>query len=291
MRRKARPLEASDIVIPVILGIWGLLILYPFYNSVVVSLVPQATYIRTPFLLYPKNITLNAYSYVFHSPTIWNGYKVTIAITVLGLAYNMILSVSMSYALSRRRFPGKALLLNIIIFTMFFQGGLIPFYLLVRSLGLINSIFSMILPYGVNTFYMLIMRNYFRGIPDSIEESAKIDGANDLTILARIIVPLSMPVIATVSLFFIVDRWNEWFFGLLFIRSVLLQPLQLVLRNIIMTVSAMDAAGIPAPIQQAAFPDGIKMAAIVVTMLPVMVIYPFIQKYFTKGIILGAIKS
>jgi putative aldouronate transport system permease protein len=287
----ARRVEPGVLAIGLVLGIWCLLILYPFYNSVVVSLVPQATYIRTPFLLYPKDFTLKAYAYVFASPTIWNGYKVTLAITVLGLAYNMILSVGMSYGLSRRRFPGKTLILNFIIVTLFFQGGLIPFYLLVRGLGLINSIFSMVLPYGVNTFYMLIMRNYFRTVPDSIEESARIDGANDLVILTRIIVPLSMPVIATVSLFFIVDRWNEWFFGLLFIRTAARQPLQLVLRNIIMSVSAMDATGVPAPIQREAFPTGIKMAAIVVTMLPVMVVYPFLQRYFTKGIILGAIKS
>lgn len=166
--------KISQFCIVLFLTLWGLLILYPFYNSLLVSLVRQETYIKTPFMIFPKEITFESYAYVFRSQYIWSGYKVTLFVVVVGVTYSLFLTVTMAYALSRKYFPGKNFVLNLIIITMFFSGGLVPYYLLVKSLHLIDSVFSMIIPQGVNTFYMLILRNYFQTIPESLEESAKL---------------------------------------------------------------------------------------------------------------------
>jgi putative aldouronate transport system permease protein len=268
-----------------------LVILYPFYNSILVSLVTQDTYVKTPFMMYPKAITLDAYKHVFQAPYLWNGYKVTLFVVIVGVAYSMLLTVTMAYALSRKKFPGKGFVLNMIIVTMFFGGGMIPYYLLVKNLHLINSVFAMIIPAGVNTFYMLIIRNYFQGIPESMEESAKIDGANDVVILFRIMLPLALPVLATVILFLAVDRWNEWFNAMMFIRDSSKHPLQLALMKVIQDTNNLNVKNNPSAQQKPLFTDGVKMASIVVVMLPVMCVYPFVQKYFMKGIMIGAVKG
>jgi len=273
-----------------ILTLLALIIIYPFYNSILISLVPQRDYIRTPFMLFPKKITWDSYKYIFESPKIIYGYRNILIILLFGMPYNMLLTTFTAYALSRDSFPGKKIIMGLIIFTMYFGGGLIPYYLLIRGIGLVNSLASVVLTYGVNTFYMIIMMNYFNTIPASLEESARIDGANEFVILFRIMLPLALPIIATVFLFFAVDRWNEWFSAMLFLRDGKKWPLQLVLRNIVM--STIDDLGSSyASLRQTVFPAGVKMASIVVTMAPIMLIYPFLQKYFMKGILIGAIKS
>ena len=201
-----------------------------------------------------------------------------------------------AYGLSRKPFPGKKAIMILIIFTMYFSGGIIPLYLLVKSLGLMDHLLSVVLVYGVNTFYMLIIKNYFESIPESIEESAKIDGANEFYILFKIMIPLSMPIIATFLLFFLVDRWNEWYSALLFIRSSSKWPLQLVLREVINNTgseisNALKANRASDTLLNKVFSQGIKMAAIVITMAPIMLVYPFVQKYFIKGILIGSVKS
>ncbi|ABP68105.1 binding-protein-dependent transport systems inner membrane component [Caldicellulosiruptor saccharolyticus DSM 8903] len=283
--------KISQFCIVLFLTLWGLLILYPFYNSLLVSLVRQETYIKTPFMIFPKEITFESYAYVFRSQYIWSGYKVTLFVVVVGVTYSLFLTVTMAYALSRKYFPGKNFVLNLIIITMFFSGGLVPYYLLVKSLHLIDSVFSMIIPQGVNTFYMLILRNYFQTIPESLEESAKIDGANDFIILFRIMLPVATPVLATITLFLSVDRWNEWFNAMLFIKDYNKQPLQLALMRIIQDVNNLNVGGSPAAQRKEIFTDGVKMASIFVVMTPVMLVYPFVQRYFVKGIIIGAVKG
>jgi putative aldouronate transport system permease protein len=175
---------------------------------------------------------------------------------------------------------------------MYFSGGIVPMYLLMRDLHLTNTIWAVILPYGVNTFYMLIMRNYFIAVPASISESAKIDGAGEWTILFRIILPLSQPILATFALFFAVDRWNEWYNSMIFIKSVQITPLQLVLRSIVVASEYIPAAAKGSSAAMGAlFSKGLKMAAVIITMAPIMIVYPFVQKYFVKGITLGAVKA
>jgi putative aldouronate transport system permease protein len=197
----------------------------------------------------------------------------------------------MGYALSRKPYPGRKLFFMFILFTMLFNGGMVPFYLVVRSLKLINTIWAIVLPGGMNTFYMILMYNYFQSLPESLVESARLDGAGDWTILFRIIMPLSLPIIATITLFFTVDKWNEWFNAMIFIRKSTLQPLQLVLRSMIVDSQSINEINTLATVMERSFPMGLKMAAVLVTMFPIMCIYPFLQKHFTKGIMLGAIKS
>lgn len=278
------------ILIIIFLSFYGVIVLYPFYNSVLISFVSQKEYIQTPFIVFPKKITFDAYLYLFEDGSILDGYRSTLLIVLVGVPYNLLLTSSVAYAMSRPAFPGKKFFNAMIILTMYFGGGIIPTYLLIRSMGLLNSLMSVILVYGVNTYNMIIMRNFFLSIPSSIEESARIDGANDIIILFRIILPLSKPIIATMLLFFTVDRWNEWFNAMIFLRDNSKLPLQVVLRSIV-NQPMMDFSVTTSALKNSVFSDGIKMAAVVVTMLPVMLVYPFVQKHFMKGIMLGGVKA
>jgi len=289
-RSKLNRLNAFDYILIVFLTVFALLILYPFYNSVCVSLVSQADYIKTRFMLYPRNITFESYFVVFKNGSIFDGMKVTLIITLVGVLYNMLLTISLAYGFSKE-FPGKKLFMMMIVFTMYFSGGLIPFYLLIKDLKLVDNIFSMILPSGVSIMYMTVIRQNFESLPAELEESARIDGANDLTILFRILLPLSVPILVTFALYYGVERWNEWYNGMLFIRSFEKRPLQLVLRGIIQTTGQAMVTNELEQYNITPFSEGIKMACVVVTMTPIILVYPFIQKYFVSGMTVGAVKG
>lgn len=289
-RSKLNRLNAFDYILIVFLTVFALLILYPFYNSVCVSLVSQADYIKTRFMLYPRNITFESYFVVFKNGSIFDGMRVTLIITLVGVLYNMLLTVSLAYGFSKE-FPGKKLFMMMIVFTMYFSGGLIPFYLLIKDLKLVDNIFSMILPSGVSIMYMTVIRQNFESLPAELEESARIDGANDLTILFRILLPLSVPILVTFALYYGVERWNEWYNGMLFIRSFEKRPLQLVLRGIIQTTGQAMVTNELEQYNITPFSEGIKMACVVVTMTPIILVYPFIQKYFVSGMTVGAVKG
>jgi len=283
-------MNGVDAVILTFLFLFFIIILYPFYNSVLVSLVSQGDYIKERFMLFPKRIVLDSYLIVFMNGTIFDGMKVTTIITLVGTAYNMLLTTTLAYVFTKQFF-GKTFFLTLIIFTMYFSGGLIPFYLLIKDLGLVDNIFAMILPAGVSIMYMTVIRKHFEGLPLELEESAKIDGASDLTILFRIILPISIPIIVTFALYYAVDRWNEWYNGMLFIRTFDKRPLQLVLRGIIQTTGNQLYTSDLAMYEIQPFSEGIKMACIVVTMTPVMIVYPFLQRYFITGLTAGAVKG
>lgn len=287
---KKRKFNFVDLIILIILTIFGLAVLYPFYNAILVSIVPQHVYAANPFMLWPDEITFNSYKKVLSDPAILNGLKTTLIVTILGTAYNMILTILTAYALTKE-IPGRKLINYLILFTMFFSGGLIPYYLLIKNIGLINNILVMILPMGFNIMYMIVMRSFFSQLPTALEESAKIDGANDITILFKIILPLSLPIIATLSLYYGVNRWNEWYHGMLFVNSTELMPLQLVLRNIVQDANKFLQGNTAAVANVKTFSEGIKMASVVATMFPIMLLYPFLQRYFLTGLTLGAVKS
>ena len=230
---KIKKYEWFDYVNTALLLLWGFIVLYPFYNCVVVSLASQTEYVKTPFMLFPKHIVFDSYLYLLRNNGLLNGYKSTLTIVSAGVVLNMLLTVATAFVLSRKKFPGKKFIFFFILFTMFFQGGLIPLYIVVKQLGLSNTLWSVILLYGINTFYLIITKNYFYTIPDSVEESAKIDGANDITILFKIMLPLCKPILATFTLFYAVDRWNEWFYSMLFIKKSSLIPLQVIVRNMV----------------------------------------------------------
>ncbi len=241
-------------------------------------------------LLAPLGFDLQAYQRVLTNPMVGYGYRNTLFIVIVGTTLNVLMTTLAAYALSRRRLYFKNLVVFLITFTMFFSGGLIPTYVVVQRLGLTNTYWSVILLLALDTFYLIVTKTYFQSIPESLEESAKIDGANDLVILRRIFLPLSKPVLATFLLFYAVDRWNEWFYAMLFIKKSTLLPLQVIIRNMVFVTiyeirdSALDSVNV-------FFGEGIKMAAIILTMLPIMLFYPFLQKHFVKGVLVGAIKS
>ena len=283
--------ELLDFFILVFLLFFATAIILPFLSVIAASFSTQREYLSSPLLLFPREPILANYEMLFIDGRIWVGYRTTLLILAIGVPFNMFLTTSVAYALSRPRFPGKKMFLYGILFTMLFSGGIVPLYLLMLELRLVNTIWSVILAYGVNTFYMIIMRAYFTNLPDSLMESAKLDGASEWRILFQIVLPLSMPIIATLILFFSVDRWNEWFNAMVFIRSNNFVPLQLVLRSMVIdsTIdSSMEARQI---VGEVVFSEGMKMAAVVVTMLPIMCFYPFLQKHFVKGIMIGAIKA
>lgn len=285
----SRKFDWSHFIIVLVLSFWAVCIFYPFYNSFLISIVPMKVYTRTPFLFYPPELDFTSYQFVLGWRSLKTGFSTTALITVFGTIFNLLLTVTTAFALSKP-IPGRKFFNYMIIFTMYFSGGLIPYYLIVKNLGLRNSILAMILPTGINIMYMLIMRSYFYTIPEEIEESAKLDGAGEMRILFSLVLPLSKPMLATIGLYYAVDRWNEWWLGNLFITKTDLMPLQLLIRNMLMSTKVLTQY-IPVTGKITIFPEGIKMACVLVTMVPILCVYPFLQKYFTKGLVLGAVKG
>lgn len=282
-----RRIGTFDWILFAILLIYALLIIYPFYNAFLISISPEEVYYNTKFLIWPKKVVFDNYLAVFTNAQLLNGFKVTMILLVVGTTYQLFFTVITGYALSRSNWLGKNFVMNMIIVTMFFGGGLIPYFKLIESLGLYDSLWVMIIPGAIDTYNMLLMRNYFASLPVEMEESAKIDGANDIQIFVKVYLPMSLPMLATVGLFFAVGNWNSWYNGMLFIETAKYQPLQLVLRNLIATSSS--AIEVPGGLKT--YGEGLTMATTLVTVLPMMCFYPFVQKYFVKGLVVGAVKG
>ncbi|MCL2059616.1 MAG: carbohydrate ABC transporter permease [Oscillospiraceae bacterium] len=264
--------------------------LYPFVFIFLYSISdPTRMMGRIGIILWPRGFQAEAYRMVFMNPMITTGYLNTLFYLFFGLLINMVMTMTAAYALSRRGVKFKRIISLFIIFTMFFSGGLIPFYLQVRAYGLLDSRLALLLPSAMSAFNLIIMRTGFETVPISLEESAKLDGATHLQICFRIIVPLSLPVIAVITLYYGVYHWNAWYHAMIFIRTRDLYPLQLILREILIanqTDNMMVESGIVAALGEA-----IKYATIIVATLPVLCVYPFLQRYFVKGIMIGAVKE
>ncbi|MCL6457329.1 MAG: carbohydrate ABC transporter permease, partial [Gorillibacterium sp.] len=222
-----------DILIHCFLILLTACTIFPFYNVIIMSFSDTVAVSKQAVYLIPTTFDLTAYNYILHEPRFLKAMLVTLFVTVVGTSVNMIVTLSGAYVMSKNRFPGRKIVMSGIIFTMFFNGGLIPFYLTMKNLHLINSLLVMVLPVAVNTFYMIICISFFRTLPAGLEESAKIDGANDIQVLYKIVLPTSKPMIATIALFYAVDRWNEWWYGTLFMTNVNLLPLQALLRELL----------------------------------------------------------
>jgi putative aldouronate transport system permease protein len=220
-----------------ILGLCAIATIFPFYQTLIMSFSTILDKKSGGMMLFPKSFDLSSYIYIFNQGKVVNGLLVSVFVTVFGTLLSMLLTTAAAYALSKKSMPGRNFIFTCIIFTMFFSGGLIPFYLTIQNLHLINNLLVIILPAAVNTFNLILMKNFFGTISPALEESAKIDGANDLRILFQIVVPVSLPIMATISLFYAVDRWNEWWLPMLFINDTSLHPLQLVLRDAITNLS------------------------------------------------------
>ena len=267
--------------------------LYPFLYIIFASFSNSDDLIRhSGMLLYPLGINLNAYKMVFQNPNIFTGYGNTLIVLVVGTALNLLMTSFGAYVLSRNSFPCKRVILVLIVFTMYFQGGMIPRDLLIYdTLNLGDSLLALIIPQAISTYNLIVMRTSFLGVPDSLEESAKIDGANDFVILFRIILPVSMSVVAVMILFYGVTHWNAWFDAMIFLRDRKRYPLQLILREILILNSTETMAVESADVNNMAVGESIKYATIMVATLPVLAVYPFLQKYFVKGVMIGAIKG
>jgi putative aldouronate transport system permease protein len=266
--------------------------LYPFIYILSMSVSEQRAVMAREVWLLPKGFSLASYYLVFENKEIWQVYGNTLWNTVVGTGINLLLTVMGAYALSRKEFAVRNSIMFYIAITMFFSGGLIPSFLLVNNLGLYNTRWAMVIPGAVNAWNLIIARTYFQSsLPDSLPESAKMDGCTDFGILFRIVLPVSLPIIAVLTVFYSVGHWNAWFNALLYLSDETLHPLQLYLRKILIMNSPDMLQGMEDAFERVAYAVQLKYASIIVATLPILCIYPFVQQYFVKGVMLGAIKE
>lgn len=261
-----------------------LVCLYPMWHIVMGSLSEEnALMMHSGLLLWPEGFNLEAYKKVIDNPLIWSGYKNTIIVLVISMVLYMGMTALGAYFFSRKNVLFKKPLLMMVMFTMFFSGGMIPFYLNLKDLGLVGTRWGVILPFMIGTYNMIILKTNFESIPDSLCEAAEIDGAGHFTILFKIILPLSKASLAVIALYYLVSIWNGWFWSSLILRDRELQPLQVIVREIVIPSTAVgDNTGIA---------SNIKYATTIIATIPILCIYPLLQKYFTKGVMVGAVKG
>lgn len=295
MKKKISGETVFQVVDVCLMCLFMVAILIPVFTVVMTSFVSEAEIARRgTFIIVPEEFDFSAYKMLLASgKNIIRAYKNTLFRVVAGTGLNLAVTISLAYGLSRENLKGKTALTGMVFFTMLFSGGMIPTFILVKGLGLIDSRWSMVLPGMVNTWNLLIMRNFFYAIPKSLEEAAVIDGANDVQILTKIVLPLSKASIATIGLFYAVGHWNAWFDAMLYINKTPLLPMQNILRNIITAASSIGDLGAEAYNSLDVVPpsQSIRAATIVITTLPILVIYPFVQKYFVKGVMVGSVKG
>lgn len=281
-----------DILRYIVLAVMLVITVYPFYSVVVVSFSTQRSYIANPAMLYPLEFTLDSYKVIFSDAKIVSSFFNSVFIAVVGSLYSLILITTSAYVLTKTHVKGIRILFFMIVFTMFFNGGLIPNYLNIKRLGIMNTLWAVILPGGINTFYLIVLINAMYAVPKEMEESAVMDGANEVVILFRIMLPLVLPTIMAVMLFGFVDRWNDWYSAMIYIADSTKWPVSYLLRQMLSSIlAATDAATQRLVSQKTVYSEGLKRATIVFAMVPIICIYPFMQRYFAKGIMVGAIKG
>ncbi len=265
--------------------------LYPFIYLISASVSSSTSVMKNEVILLPKEFTLRAYEVVVQYNGIWLAYLNTILYTVIGTLLSLILTILAAYPLSKARWAVKKFMGLFVVFTMWFSGGMIPFYLVMKNLNLLDSRLGILLYPAISAFYVIIFRTHFEGLPVSLEESAKLEGANDLQILAKIMVPLSKPIMAAIALYYAVGRWNSYFWEMLFLRDDNKVPVQVLLQRIIISSQlGQDIVKALSPGEES-IPNTIKFATIIVTTLPIILIYPFLQKYFVSGALVGGVKE
>ena len=285
------------IVVTVITVSAFLFVLYPIYFVVIASFSDSTLVNQGQVILYPKGVSLYGYSQIFKKPEIWVGYKNTIIYSFFGTIFNLIVTLPAAYVLSRKDFAARSIVMKLFVITMYFNGGMIPTYMLIKDVRLLDSPLVMIIFGAVNVYNLIITRTFFEtSIPDELYEAAALDGCSHFRYFSTVVLPLSKAVIAVIMLYYLVGHWNDFFSALLYLNSDKYQPLQIVLRNILLlnqamagTTGASAGAGAGAYAQQ--FADQIKFGVIIVSTVPVLCVYPFIQKYFEKGVMIGAVKG
>ncbi|MCL6624966.1 MAG: carbohydrate ABC transporter permease [Alicyclobacillus shizuokensis] len=276
-----RAFDAANIVL---LTLVSLATLLPFVYVVV------ASFSATDDII-PKSFTLSAYRYLFSTDTFVRSLGISIYITVVGTVLSLVATALSAYALSHRKLPGRRFFLLLVLFTMLFNGGMIPTYFVVKDLGMINTLWSLMIPGLISSFYLIIMKNFFLEIPEDLKEAARIDGCTELGVLFRVVLPLSLPVLAAFGLFYAVGIWNQYFNAILYINDQTKWPIQVLLQQIVVLASGGfgNAAGSADAVQ--VFGQGVRMAVIVVSTIPILIVYPFLQKHFAKGMLIGSVKG
>ncbi|WP_235885541.1 carbohydrate ABC transporter permease [Paenibacillus cymbidii] len=292
-------IKAFDIVNIMLLLLLSLSIMAPFLLLLNQSLMTSDDILKYGYTFIPKHIVADAYQYLLVEETfVWKGFAVTLFVAAAGTFLSLLFTSSLAYGLSKKYLPYRGPLTIFVLVTMFFSGGLIPSYLLLTNLGLKDSLWVLIIPVLISQWNMFLMRNFFMELPGEIEESASIDGANQVTILFRVILPISLPVLATIGLFYAVAYWNSWFTASIYIHSQHKWPLQLILRQMIVSLDVTTMAGASEgggsrsdTLLENVPKEAVKAATIMISSLPIMCVYPFIQKYFVKGITVGSLKG
>jgi len=277
-----------------LLSLFFITVFYPLIYILSASISDPSAVIAGRVWLFPIGFTLDGYSAVFEHKLIWSGFRNSLYYTVFGTLINVIMTVLAAYPLARKDFYGRNVIMIMFVFTTMFSGGLIPGYLLVKDLGLLNSVWAMVLPGALSVWNVIIARTYFQTtIPDELLEAAHLDGCNDFKFVWKIVLPLSGPILAVISLYYAVGHWNQFFNALIYLKKQSLYPLQIILRDILIQndVDALMLADVDQAAKQEALRQLLKFSLIVVSTLPLLVIYPFVQKYFVKGVMIGSLKG
>jgi len=265
------------------LSLFSLFSFMPFLYVVITSFSTSTTIIPTTF-------SLEAYRYIFSASTFTQSLKVSIFLTFFGTLFQLIMTSLMAYSLSHKHLPGRNLVILMVLFTMLFSGGMIPTYFVVKSTGLLNSLAALIIPSAISAFNLIILKNFFQSIPEELKESARIDGSHELGLLFKIVMPLSLPALATFALFYAVGIWNQYFNAILYLTDASKYPVQVILRQVI--ILTQGTIGDTSEIEAVTYyGNSIKMAVIVIATVPIMIVYPFLQKHFAKGVLLGSVKG
>lgn len=282
----SRVFDALNVI--VLVGL-ALITVLPLLYVLAASFAGEPEIVSRPFFLWPEKIVTESYEYIFATPTFVRSLLTTVFVTAVGMVVQVLLTFTMAYPLAKRYLPGRTLVLNLVIFTMVFSGGMIPTYLVVRDLGLLDSYWALILPLAINPFYLIIVKSFFQELPQALEEAARIDGCNEMGVFFRIVLPLSKPIIATFSLFYAVAIWNDYMSPLLYVNDPNKWTLQILVRQLTNT----DAAAALAQMDRTWIPpeQGLKFAVIVIATLPILLFYPFLQKHFAKGVLIGGVKE
>lgn len=280
-----------DLINIILMAMFTLIIVVPLWNVLISSFASTKSLNEGSFIFWPSELSLDNYRSVLGDKSLWSAFFISVSKTTLGVLTHVSFCAVIAYALSKRDLKGRKLYASMGIVTMFFSGGMIPTYLLIKSLGLLNSFWVYILPAMFSYYDVVILMNFFRDVPNSLEESARIDGATDWGIFFKLIVPLSKPALATVALFHGVWQWNDFMTTKLYVQKESLYPLQMKLYEIILKSQAAAQTGLNAQVSIQTSSKGIQLATIVVTMVPILILYPFLQKYFVTGIMLGAVKE
>lgn len=282
----------TQVIIYLIVGIFAIATILPFLYIIAGSFSTERQLIENPFFIIPKEFSLNAYRYIAETGEIFKGLRNSVIITLSGTAIAMFFSCTFAYPVSRKDFRGRNFLLNMVVITMVFSGGMIPTYLVIQNLKLTDTFWALILPNAINAFNLIILKNFFQEIPVELEEAATLDGCTDLGIFVRIVLPLSKAAIASISLFYAVSLWNDYFNAMLYITDPNREVAQVVLRRIVLMAGSINTDNMPDFGMFGAPPEkAVKMATTVVATVPILLVYPFVQKYFTQGVMVGAVKG